>query len=413
MEKTNNFVQQRVFNDPIHGFISIPGDLIFGLIQHPYFQRLRRISQLGLTNIVYSGALHTRFQHAIGAMHLMQQAIDILRAKGHAISQEEALGVNVAILLHDIGHGPYSHTLEHSLVKGVSHEDVSSLIMNKLNAEFNGALDLAISIFRNQYHKKYLHQLVASQLDMDRLDYLERDSFFCGVKEGVVNSQRIIKMLNIIDGELVVDAKGIYSVEKFLIARRLMYWQVYLHKTVISAEYLLIMVLKRARYLIREGQQLFATPSLQYFLKNDITRADFLKNADPLANFTELDDFDIMASIKAWCKHTDVVLATLCKRIVNRHLLKIKLRATPFSEAEIAEEKQKAMQMLGLNAAEVEYFVFTDDITNSAYKPDNDKIRVLYKDGSTADVAVAADLLNISTLSVEVKKYFMCYPQTA
>ena len=400
-----------IINDPVYGFISIPYEIISKIIEHPYFQRLRRITQLGLTHMVYPGAKHTRFQHAIGATHLMQQAINTLRSKGQIITEEEAKAVSIAILLHDIGHGPYSHTLEHSIVEGVNHEDISDLFMDKLNDEFNGELNLAISIFRNQYHKKFLYQLVSSQLDMDRLDYLIRDSFFTGVSEGVVSTDRIIKMLTVVDDQLAIEAKGIYSIEKFIIARRLMYWQVYLHKTVTSAEFLLIKIFHRARQLASQGHQLFATPVLHNFLTNSFKKEDFLAQPTLLEDFAKLDDYDIMTSVKIWISNKDFILSKLCEKLVNRNLLKIELQNSPFSLDKINNIRKSVAEKYSITPDETNYFVFTDTITNSAYNPKKDKINIRFKDGSVVDIAKAADLLNISVLSEAVKKHFLCYPK--
>lgn len=403
--------KRKIFNDPIYGFITIPGELIFDLIEHPYFQRLRRIKQLGLTHYVYPGALHTRFHHALGAMHLMGQAIEVLRLKGHQISDKEAEGVTIAILLHDIGHGPFSHALEESIVSDVSHEDLSLLYMKRLNEVFNGKLSLAISIFKDEYHKKVLHQLVSSQLDMDRLDYLKRDSFYTGVSEGVISSDRILKMLNIVNDELVVEAKGIYSIEKFIIARRLMYWQVYLHKTVLSAENILVNVLRRAKHLSMQGTELFSTPSLKLFLQNKFTKNSFEKDNSLLDTFASLDDYDIMASVKVWSDHSDEVLSTLCKCIIDRKLFKLELQNKPFTPEYVKKVKQATMSKYNLNRKNLEYFVFSAVVFNSAYNPEKIKINILNRDGSVSDIAKASDQLNISMLSKTVKKHFLCYPK--
>ncbi len=401
--------KRKIFNDPVYGFISIPFDLIFDLIEHPYFQRLRRIKQTGLTHLVYPGALHTRFHHAMGTMHLMGQAIDTLRSKGIDITPHEAEAVTVAILLHDIGHGPFSHALEHSLVTGISHEEISELFMQRLNQEFNGKLTTAIEIFNNQYPKKFLHQLVASQLDMDRLDYLKRDSFFTGVSEGVISTDRIITMLTVANDELAVEEKGIYSIEKFIIARRLMYWQVYLHKTVLAAENLLVKILQRAKELARQNITLFSTPALQFFLYNDITEKNFSANPDTLDIFAQLDDFDVMSAIKVWQNHSDPILSHLCRNMVNRKLYKIKLQKNKFSTETITSEKQQYQEKYNISSGNVHYFIFTGKIINNAYNPKHDKINILFKDNSILDIAEAADNLNISALSKPVTKYFMCY----
>ena len=401
----------KIFNDPIYGFVSLPYEIIYDLIDHPYFQRLRRIKQLGLTNLVYPGALHTRFHHAMGAMHLMGQAIDVIRSKGHDITEEEAKGVTIAILLHDIGHGPFSHALEHSIVNNVTHEDISELFMSRLNAEFNGKLTLAIRIFQNKYKKKFLHQLVSSQLDMDRLDYLNRDSFFTGVSEGVVSSDRIIKMLNVVNDQLAIEAKGIYSIEKFIIARRLMYWQVYLHKTVLSAESLLVNILKRAKDLAERKADLFCTPALHTFLYSKFSENDFVKTPKLLNVFAELDDNDIMTSIKVWTKHPDKVLSTLCCQLVDRKLFKVELQNQAFKEEKLKAVKAEIKKRFSLSDKEVGYFVLTGNVTNDAYRADKIRINILFKDGTVSDIADASDQLSIDVLSKTVKKYYLCYPK--
>ncbi len=403
--------KKKIINDPIYGFISIPYDLVFDLIEHPWFQRLRRIRQLGLTYLVYPGALHTRFHHALGAMYLMGRAIEVLRSKGHEINEEEAEAVTIAILLHDMGHGPFSHALEHSLVSDIRHEDISMLFMEALNKEFKGRLSLAIDIFQNKYHKKFLHQLVSSQLDMDRLDYLKRDSFYSGVSEGVISSDRIISMLEVVNDRLAVESKGIYSVEKFLIARRLMYWQVYLHKTVLSAENLLVKILKRAKELAGAEVELFATPSFRQFLYHSFKKADFQKNADLLQTYSELDDNDIFASIKVWQQHSDLCLSTLCKWLVNRCLYTIDIQDSPYRSEEIDAIIKKAQEKLHFEDSSASYFVFTGKIENNAYSSDDDKINIRFKDGAVVDVAQASDNLNISALSRPVKKHYLCYPK--
>jgi HD superfamily phosphohydrolase len=401
---------KKIFNDPVYGFITIPYDILLTVIDHPYFQRLRRIKQLGLSHLVYPGALHTRFHHAMGCTHLMQQAIDTLRSNGHEITEDEAKGVLLAILLHDIGHGPFSHGLEHSIVQHMNHEKISLILMDALNEELNGELNTAIAIFKNEYPKKFLHQLVSSQLDMDRLDYLKRDSFYSGVSEGVVSNQRIIKMLNIVNDELVIEEKGIYSIEKFIVARRLMYWQVYLHKTVISAEFLLVRILERAKYLASQDEVLFATPAFDLFLFNEIGEEEF-KNPEVMEAFAQLDDFDIMTSVKVWCNHSDVVLSTLSEMLVNRDLLKVKLQKEPFSEEAIEDLKKKVSADFGISMEEANYFVFTNWIENNAYNPASDKINIRYKDGSVKDITEASDNLNIQALAQPVRKYYLCYPK--
>lgn len=402
----------KIVNDPIYGFVSLPFEIIFDLIEHPYFQRLRRIKQLGLTNLVYPGALHTRFHHAIGAMHLMDQAIEVIRSKGHEITDEEAQGATIAILLHDIGHGPYSHALEHSIVSNISHEEISLLFMQQLNKTFHGKLDTAIAIFQNKYRKKFLHQLVSSQLDVDRLDYLKRDSFFTGVSEGVISSERIIKMLNVVNDQLAIEAKGIYSIEKFIIARRLMYWQVYLHKAVLSAENLLVNILKRAKELAEKNTVLFCTPAFKKFLYNNYEQNDFIKSPALLEAFALLDDYDIMTSIKVWMDHKDPVLSILCKQLVNRRLSHVEMQKNPFKESQVQEIKEQFKKKLQLTDKEVEYFVFTGNVTNEAYRADKIRINILFKDGSVADIAEASDQLSIDVLARTVKKYYLCYPKT-
>lgn len=406
-----NYKKRKIINDPIYGFVTLPAGLIYNLINHPYFQRLRHIKQLGMTNLVYPGALHTRFHHAIGAMHLMTEAIDVLRSKQINITEEEAEAVSIAILLHDIGHGPFSHALEHTIVQGVSHEDISALLMEKLNKEFKGGLTLAIKIFNDKYKKKFLHQLVSSQLDMDRLDYLKRDSFYTGVSEGVISSDRIIKMLYVIDNELAVEEKGIYSIEKFIIARRLMYWQVYLHKTVVSAENLLVNILKRAKELANKGEDLFATPALSVFLKNNYSKKDFATTPDLLDTFALLDDYDIFSSIKVWVKHPDKILSMLCRCLVERKLFKVELKKENIDAAYKKQLIERTMKQFKVSEKEAAYYVVWGEVENSAYKPNNVKINILMKDGSVMDVARAGDQLDVEVLSKTVKKYFICYPK--
>jgi HD superfamily phosphohydrolase len=401
----------KIINDPVYGFIKIPYDIVFDLIEDPLFQRLRRIRQLGLTLYVYPGANHTRFQHAIGAMHLMVQAVDVIRSKGHLITEEEAMAVTIAILLHDIGHGPFSHSLEHSLVKGTSHEAISLMYMEQLNENFGGALDMAICIFRNEYHKKFLHQLVSSQLDMDRLDYLKRDSFFSGVTEGVIGSDRIIKMLNVINDQLVVDEKGIYSIEKFLIARRLMYWQVYLHRTVVSSEQLLVMMLKRAQMLTTQGEKLFATPALHFFMEDAPGKFHESNRKVFLEQFARLDDNDIITSAKIWCNHKDKVLSLLSASLVNRDLFTVHLDNDPFEPGEVEKMRRKVADHLSISFEDAGYLVMSDSVSNFAYSDLDDRISILDKRGTIRDIAEASDMLNISVLSKTIRKYFLCYPR--
>lgn len=403
--------KRKIINDPIYGFVTIPGELIYDLINHPYFQRLRRIKQLGLTNLVYPGALHTRFHHAIGAMHLMQEAVITLRQKDVPISEEEEQAVLIAILLHDIGHGPFSHALENSIVRGISHESISSLLMDRLNREFKGRLSLAIRIFNDEYKKRFLHQLVSSQLDMDRLDYLKRDSFFTGVSEGVISSDRIIKMLNVVKDELVVEHKAIYSIEKFLIARRLMYWQVYLHKTVLSAENLLVNILKRAKELAAKGEDLFATPALKLFLQNDFDHEDFRRDPKLLERFSTLDDNDVIASVKVWAEAGDPILLRLCRNLLGRKLYKVELQSTPVPLERRRELRQRVMKSYGITAREAAYFVFAGKVNNSAYNANRFNIHILMNNGRLIDVAQASDQLNIQSLSKTVTKHFICYPK--
>lgn len=403
--------KHKILNDPIYGFTSIPNELIFDILEHPYYQRLRRITQLGLTYLVYPGAYHTRFHHALGAMHLMQKAVKTLQSKGHEITPVEETAVLAAILLHDIGHGPFSHALEHSIVNGVNHEDISLMIMDRLNEQFDGKLSLAIQIFKNQHPKLFLHQLISSQLDVDRLDYLKRDSFYTGVSEGVINSDRLISMFNVRNGELVIDAKAIYSVEKFIIARRLMYWQVYLHKAVLSAEFTLVEILKRAKYLVQNGTELFSTLALNEFLKKNHSLEDFNTNSGLLDTFCLLDDFDIMTSVKEWVHHKDKVLSLLCTKIIERKLLKIELQDQPFELEYILEIQKKTEAKFNINPNESKHLVFTDKIDNKAYNPKKDKINLLYKNETIVDIADAADQLNISVLAKTVTKYFLCYPK--
>lgn len=403
--------KRKIFNDPVYGFISIPDELIFDIIEHPYFQRLRRIKQLGLTHLVYPGALHTRFHHALGTMHLMMQAIEILRLKDVEITDEEALGVIIAILLHDIGHGPFSHALEHSIVNTTNHELLSLLFFQKLNITFNHRLDLAIAIFSNKYHKKFLHQLVSSQLDIDRLDYLKRDSFYTGVSEGVIGTDRIIKMMQVVNDELVIEAKGIYSIEKFIVARRLMYWQVYFHKTVLAAESILVKVLERAKELTRKGEELFATPSLKFFLKNQYTFNDFLENDELFQNFSNLDDYDIYTSMKVWTTHPDIVLSYLSKNIINRQLFRIEIQNKVFDKTILNDLKEKIIKKYNVTAEDANYLVFTGNIENNAYNPTTDHINILYRNGEVKDITEATEQFNISILSETITKYFICYPK--
>lgn len=399
----------KIINDPVHGFITIQNELIYDLIEHPYFQRLRRIKQLGLSHLVYPGANHTRFHHALGAMHLMSKALQALKIKGISISDEEKNGAIIAILLHDIGHGPFSHTLEHTILKAIHHESVSTLFMNRLNAEFDGQLTTAISIFTDQHPKKFLHQLVSSQLDMDRLDYLQRDSFFTGVSEGIIGSERIIKMLDVHDNELVITEKGIYSIENFLSARRIMYWQVYMHKTVVASEYMLRNTLKRAKALFIQGKDLFASPSLKIFLENNFTIEDFEKNSDLLEHFANIDDSDIIVSIKVWQNHPDKILSQLSKSIVSRHLFKTEIKKEAFSKARLQKESDRIKNKYQISEDDVHYFLISDKLSNSAYTEDFKQIKIIDRKGNTIELSKASDNYNIAALSRPVEKHFICY----
>lgn len=401
--------KKKIINDPVYGFITIPSELVFDLIQHPYFQRLRYIKQLGMTHLVYPGALHTRFHHALGAMHLMGLALETIKGKGQAISFEEEQAVIIAILLHDIGHGPFSHALEHTIVDGVSHEHISTLLMDNLNREFGGKLSLAIEIFNNRYHKKFLYQLVSGQLDLDRMDYLNRDSFFTGVSEGVISFDRIIKMLDVVDDQLVIEEKGIYSIEKFLIARRLMYWQVYLHKTVIAAEQMLVKILERAKELTQEGRNLFASPCFSYFLKNSISMEDFKNNPLNIERFTKLDDNDIFTSIKVWENDEDLILSTLCAHLISRNLYQVEISNEPPSIDKINKLAEKVTEEYEISDDDTSYFVFTDTIKNKAYSVGDGSIKILMKDGSIQDIATASDYSNLEALAKTVQKYILCY----
>ncbi len=402
--------KKKIFNDPVYGFISIPNEIIFDIIQHPFFQRLRRINQLGLTQLVYPGALHTRFHHALGAMHLMYNAVQVIRRKGHEISDEEEHAVLIAILLHDIGHGPFSHTLEHDIVSGVSHEEISGFFIKELEKSFPGQMQLSLSIFQNKYKKPFLHQLVSSQLDMDRLDYLNRDSFYTGVSEGIIGSERILEMLNVHEGNLVLEEKGIYSIEKFIVARRLMYWQVYLHKTVVSAELTLIQILRRAKTLALSGKELFASPALRYFIENDVRSKDFEEKSEVLYQFADLDDFDILGAIKVWQSSSDIILDDLSRRLVTRDLLKIEISKEPFSKERIAGERGDLAKRWGIPVEDTKYYVYSEKLTNSAYNQGKQDINLLMKTGEIMDLTEASDNLNISALANPVEKYCLCYP---
>jgi HD superfamily phosphohydrolase len=405
----SNSHKLKIINDPIYGFIPVHNELIFQIIEHPYVQRLRHISQMGLSYLVYPGAHHTRFHHALGAMFLMQRAVATLRQKRVDISSQEEEALYLAILLHDIGHGPFSHGLEGIIVPNMSHEELSLAIMDRLNKEYNGALDLAIEIFTGRHTRKFLKQLVSGQLDMDRLDFLRRDSFYTGVAEGSISAQRLIAMLNVVDDCLVVEEKGIHSVENFLVARRLMYWQVYLHKASLCAEHILMKIIMRARELKRSGMDLGIVGSLNYFLSFDQKQE---LSQDSLNHFLHLDDIDILAALKLWMSHDDFVLSQLSKTIIKRKLFKIKIHEAEFSNEKLEEKRQKFAIKHNLSAHEASYFVFTGSISNLAYNQSKENIKLLRKDGSLIDVAQASDQLHIKALSEKVVKYFQCYPKT-
>lgn len=399
----------KIFNDPIYGFITIPNTLIYDLIQHPYFQRLRRISQMGLSYLVYPGAHHTRFHHALGCMHIMQKAVQTLRFKGVSISGDEENALYIAILLHDIGHGPFSHAMEHSIVEEVHHEEISLKFMNALNVEFEGKLDLAIQIFKGEYHRKFMLQLISSQLDMDRMDYLKRDSFYSGVAEGNINSDRLIQMMNVQDEVLVIEDKGIYSVEKFLVARRLMYWQAYLHKTSVVAEITLTKILKRAKEITQKGEQLECSKPLSFFLNNKISSAQF--DLEELIIFSQLDDYDVLGAIKAWQFHDDFVLSSLSKMIINRDLLKIIVLDEKVDKEKLYQYKSKLLSLYSISEKEANYFVFKGKLKNQAYNKESEPIRILKKDGSIENLVDSSDQLQVKALSKSVTKYYICFPK--
>jgi HD superfamily phosphohydrolase len=405
VSKTNKL---KIFNDPIYGFISIPSELIYDLVQHRYFQRLRRISQMGLSYLVYPGAHHTRFHHALGCMHLMQKAVETLRQKGIKISPDEEQALYVAILLHDIGHGPFSHAMEHSIVN-IHHEDISILFMNKLNQEFNGQLSLAIEIFKGNYHRNFLHQLISGQLDMDRMDYLKRDSFYSGVAEGNINSERLIQMLNVVDDSLVIDEKGIYSVEKFLVARRLMYWQAYLHKTSIVAEQMLMKALQRAKELTETGITLPCGSAFSFFLENKIDQTNF--DDSVLEKFSKLDDNDLVSALKEWQNTDDYVLSRLSQMILDRDLLKIEISTEKISKERITELQTLLSQKETISAKDSKYFIFKGKISNKAYDKTSEPILILHKNDTTADLISASDKSYLKSLTEEVSKYYVCYPK--
>ncbi len=397
---------RKIVNDPVYGFITIDHPLILQIISHPFYQRLRNINQMAFAYLVYPGAVHSRLHHSLGAYHLMCNALSELKSKGIEITAEEELGAKLAILLHDIGHGPFSHALENELIN-VHHETISILLMKKLNEEFSGQLDTAIAIFTNKYPKKFLHQLVSGQLDVDRMDYLNRDSFFTGVAEGVIGYDRIIKMLTVKDGELMVEEKAIYSIEKFLVSRRLMYWQVYLHKTVLGAEMMLVNSIRRAKELIARGQQVIAASNeLNFFLQKINESVPIEEN---LETFCRLDDHDVMATIKNWCHHPDKILALLCRSLVERKLLKVKLQAEPFPETLVNAKRKEVAMNLGISEDDVHYFVFTGEATNTIYDPRDERINILFKDGAVKDISKVDNALIHQHLNTQVKKHYFCY----
>ena len=402
--------KKKIINDPVFGFITIPNDFLYQMIQHPFLQRLNRIKQLGLASFVYPGAQHTRLHHSIGAMYLMDEAINNLRFKGHEITAEEANGALACILLHDVGHGPFSHVLEYTLTNGIHHEEFSLALMEELNAYMDGKLDLCIDIFKDKYPKRFLHQLVSGQLDVDRLDYLRRDSFFTGVTEGNIGSARIIKMLDLRNDKLVVEAKGIYSIENFLMSRRLMYWQVYLHKTAVAAEKMLIKTLMRAKELVSNGVELFASPALKYFLENSVDKQLFRNDrSQVLKYFVNLDDNDIWCALKVWTNNEDKVLSMLSKSLVDRKLFKIEVTAEPKSKEYIDGHIRKYMDTFGISEKEAAYFCSSDVITTNMYNEADDSIDILYNDGTIKDISSASDMLNIQLLSKKVDKYYFSY----
>lgn len=401
--------KRKIINDPVFGFIHIPNGVLYALVRHPLLQRLSRIKQLGLSSAVYPGAQHTRLQHSLGAYYLMSEALTALSAKGNEITPEEATAVEAAILMHDLGHGPFSHVLEDTLIQGVSHEEISLLLMEQINKDLSGALDLAIQIFKDEYPKRFLHQLVSGQLDVDRLDYLRRDSFYTGVIEGNIGSARIIKMLDVKEDHLVVEAKGIYSIENFLMARRLMYWQVYLHKTSVACEQMLIHVLNRAKELTKQGELLFAAPAFSFFLNKEINRTRFFSDPECLAQFIRLDDSDIWSALKEWANHSDIILRTLSEGIINRKIFKVEVTEEPANAERIERLRKQICERFGITKAESAYFYAIPSIEKNMYNPADDSIDILYADGSTRDIAEASDMLNIQLLKKKVRKYYLCY----
>lgn len=399
----------KIINDPIFGFIKIPHGLLLNIVEHPLMQRLTRIKQLGLTSMVYPSAQHTRFQHSLGAFHLMSEAITSLTQKGIFIFDSEAEAVEAAILMHDIGHGPFSHVLEHTLINGICHEEISLLMMEQINREMNGELNLALKIFKNEYPKRFLHQLISSQLDMDRLDYLRRDSFYTGVTEGNIGSARIIKMLDVHNDSLVVNSKGIYTIENYLMARRLMYWQVYLHKTTVSSEKMLVNALIRAKQLAHNGKDIFATPSLKYFLYNDIDAETFKKDEDAQRHYAILDDNDIISSIKVWTENDDKVLSTLASDIINRKIFKVEIYNEPISDNYIKSKKHQIADKLCISEDEANFLISVDTVQKDMYDIHDDHITILFKDNITKDISESSEVLNIALLSKKIRKYYLCY----
>lgn len=411
--------EYKVINDPVFGFIKVPRGLLLNIVKHRLFQRLSRIKQLGMASVVYPGAQHTRFQHSLGAFHLMSEAILSLSQKGIFIFDSEAEALKAAILLHDVGHGPFSHVLEHTLIRDISHEEISIMMMEEINHEMNGALNLAIKIFKDDYSKRFLHQLISSQLDMDRLDYLRRDSFFTGVTEGNIGSARIIKMLNVVDDRLVVEQKGIYSIENYLTTRRLMYWQVYLHKTTVAYEKTLVNLLRRAKYLAHKGEEVFATPALRFFLYNDVDASRFESDPQALANYELLDDNDIWASVKTWMSHTDRVLSILAKDLAERRIFRVEVREEPFADNEVSTLQQKLADAFHVSFEDAAYLISVNTIQKDMYDPSDDQIDILFKGKNddqgndtnyvVKDIANASELFNISLLSKKIRKYYLCY----
>lgn len=409
LESLNNMNDAKIINDPVFGFIKIPRGLLYDIVRHPLMQRLNRINQLGLASVVYPGARHTRFQHSLGAFHLMSEAILSLQQKGQFIFDSEAEAVEAAILMHDIGHGPFSHVLENTLISGISHEDISLMMMEQINRDMGGRLNLAISIFKDEYPKRFLHQLISSQLDMDRLDYLRRDSFFTGVTEGNIGSARIIKMLNVVDDRLVVEQKGIYSLENYLTSRRLMYWQVYLHKTAVGYEKVLVNMLTRAKELVHNGMEVFASPALSYFLKNDVDRKWFAEHEEALEMYEELDDSDLWSAMKAWKHSPDRILSILATDMLDRKIFKVEVHDDPVSQETIEQLQKKIAESVGIDIKDAHYLMSLNRIQKDMYSIDDDSIDILYKDGTIKDISEASEILNVALLSKKIRKYYLCY----